>query len=55
MTSDEHIDLRVAKGESASSILFDRDRVDHLNGLSERPRRLRGSQLLWVDLHRDSR
>ena len=37
-----------------SSILFNRDQVDHLDRLSERPRRLRGSQLLWVDLDRDS-
>jgi Mg2+ and Co2+ transporter CorA len=37
-----------------SSILFNRDRVDQLQDLSERPRRLRGSQLLWVDLDRDS-
>jgi Mg2+ and Co2+ transporter CorA len=37
-----------------SSILFNRDRVDQLQNLSERPRRLGGSQLLWVDLDRDS-
>jgi magnesium transporter len=34
------------------AILFDRDRVAHLDDLSERPRRLRGSKLLWVDLDR---
>jgi Mg2+ and Co2+ transporter CorA len=39
----------------SEAILFDRDAVDHLNGLSERPRRLRGSQLLWVDIHRESK
>ena len=39
----------------SEAILFDRDAVDHLNGLSERPRRLRGSQLLWVDVHRESK
>jgi Mg2+ and Co2+ transporter CorA len=33
-------------------ILFDRDEVEHLNSLAERPRRLRGTQLLWVDLRR---
>jgi Mg2+ and Co2+ transporter CorA len=38
----------------SEAILFDRDEVDHLEDLSERPRRLGGSQLLWVDLHRDS-
>jgi magnesium transporter len=36
------------------AILFDRDAVDHLDDLSERPRRLGRSQLLWFDLHRDS-
>src|SRR6185437_4187576 len=34
-----------------SAILFDRDHVDRLEGLSDRPDRLRGSKLLWVDLH----
>ena len=34
-----------------SAILFDRDQVDHLDDLSDRPGRLRGSKLLWVDLH----
>jgi magnesium transporter len=35
-------------------VLFDRDRVEHLDGLSDRPRRLSGSRLLWVDLDRQS-
>ena len=34
-----------------SAILFDRNQVDHLEDLSERPGRLRGSKLPWVDLH----
>jgi len=34
------------------AVLYDRDQVDHLESIAERPRRLRGSQLLWVDLHR---
>jgi magnesium transporter len=38
----------------SDAILFDRDAVDHLDDLSARPRRLRGRQLLWVDLHRGS-
>jgi len=38
----------------SNSILFNRDQVDELQDLSDRPRRLRGSQLLWVDLDRDS-
>ena len=38
----------------SDAILFDRHEVDHLDRLSERPRRLGGTQLLWVDLHRDS-
>jgi magnesium transporter len=37
---------------TASAILFDRDEVEHLDSLSERPRRLRGSKLLWVDIDR---
>ena len=36
----------------AEAILFDRDEVERLENLSGRPRRLRGSQLLWVDLKR---
>ena len=35
-------------------ILFDRDQVHQLGGLTERPRRLRGSMLLWVDVDRAS-
>jgi Mg2+ and Co2+ transporter CorA len=34
-----------------SAILFDRDEVDRLEELSDRPGRLRGAKLLWVDLH----
>ena len=34
-----------------SAILFDRDKVEHLGDLSDRPGRLSGSKLLWVDLH----
>jgi magnesium transporter len=35
------------------AILFDRDKVEHLDDLSERPR-LRGSRLLWVEVDRRS-
>src|SRR5215207_8769390 len=38
----------------SDAILFDRQEVDHLDGLAERPRHLGKTQLLWVDLHRDS-
>ena len=38
----------------SDAILFDSHEVDHLDGLAERPRRLGRTQLLWVDLHRDS-
>jgi len=38
----------------SDAILFDRDQVEHLEHLSDRPRHLRGTKLLWVDLHRDS-
>jgi magnesium transporter len=34
------------------AILFDRDEADQLDELSQRPRRLDGSKLLWVDLDR---
>ena len=36
------------------AILFDRDQVERLNDIAERPRRLRGGKLLWVDVDRDS-
>ena len=38
----------------SGTILFDRDLVQHLDDISERPRRLRGDKLLWVDVDRDS-
>jgi Mg2+ and Co2+ transporter CorA len=38
----------------SDAILFDRDQVQHHEDLSDRPRQLKGSKLLWVDLHRDS-
>ena len=43
-----------SKQATSDAILFDRDQVEHLSDLSDRPRRLRGSKLLWVDLHRGS-
>jgi magnesium transporter len=36
------------------AILFDRDQVEHLDELAERPRRLGRSKLLWVDIDRAS-
>jgi magnesium transporter len=36
----------------SGAILFDRDQVERLDHLSERPRRLKGSKLLWVDIDR---
>ena len=38
-----------------SAIVFDRDQVDQLEALTDCPRRLRGSQLLWVDVHSGSK
>jgi magnesium transporter len=35
-----------------TAILFDRDEVDHLDELPDRPERLNGSRLLWVDIDR---
>ena len=34
----------------SAAILFDRDQVEHLDGISDRPRRLSGTKLLWVDV-----
>jgi magnesium transporter len=36
----------------STAILFDRDQVEHLGSLSQRPQRLNGSRLLWVDIDR---
>ena len=36
----------------AGAVLYERDSVSRLERVSERPRRLRGSQLLWVDVRR---
>jgi magnesium transporter len=35
---------------TSNPILFDRDRVEHLDRLADRPRRLGASRLLWVDV-----
>ena len=39
----------------SEAILFDRDAVQRLESLDERPRRLGGTKLLWVDLDESSR
>jgi magnesium transporter len=38
----------------SETILFDRDQVERLDDIDDRPRRLRGGKLLWVDLERDA-
>jgi magnesium transporter len=38
----------------SSVILFDGDKVEQLGSLAERPGRLKGSMLLWVDVDRES-
>jgi magnesium transporter len=38
----------------SEAILFDRDRVHHLDDLADRPKRLSGAKLLWVDVDRKS-
>ena len=38
----------------SEAILFDRDQVEHLDDLGDRPKRLRGGKLLWVDVDRKS-
>ena len=40
--------------EMRRAILFDREKVQHLDRLEDRPRRLGRSQLLWVDVERPS-
>ena len=42
----------MAKQNVSTAILFDRDEVEHLGSLSQRPKRLNGSRLLWVDIDR---
>jgi len=39
----------------SDAILFDRDKVHRLDDIADRPRRLRGSTLLWVDVDRESK
>ena len=46
---------RKGGGVISEAILFDRDQVDHLETLAERPGRLSGSKLLWVDLRLERR
>jgi magnesium transporter len=38
----------------SEAILFERDQVRHLDDIADRPRRLSGSKLLWVDVDRES-
>ncbi len=38
----------------SEAILFDRDQVERLNDIAERPKRLGRSELLWVDVDRGS-
>ena len=38
----------------SEAILFDRDKVQRLADIGDRPRRLSGSKLLWVDVDRES-
>jgi magnesium transporter len=54
MARDERADSPLSAVVMSDAILFDSHEVDHLEGLCERPRRLSGDQLLWVDFHRDS-
>ena len=39
----------------SDAILFDRDKVERLDDIADRPRRLRGATLLWVDVDRESK
>ena len=42
----------MAEQDISTAILFDRDEVAQLGTLSQRPKRLNGSRLLWVDIDR---
>jgi magnesium transporter len=42
----------MSEKQAGGAILFDRDEVEHLRSLSERPKRLSASKLLWVDVDR---
>jgi magnesium transporter len=42
----------MADQDISTAILFDRDEVEHLASFSQRPKRLNGSKLLWVDIDR---
>jgi magnesium transporter len=42
------------RDSAVRTILFDRDRVDHLDELPEQPERVKGSKLLWVDIDRQN-
>jgi magnesium transporter len=42
----------MSEKKSSGAILFDRHEVEQLGSLSERPKRLSGSKLLWVDIDR---
>jgi len=39
----------------SDAILFDRDKVRRLDDISDRPRRLRGATLLWVEVDREAK
>ena len=38
----------------SQAILFDRDQVEKLDTLRDRPKRLSGTKLLWVDIDQNS-
>jgi magnesium transporter len=42
----------MSEKQTSAAILFDRHEVEHLDSLSERPKRLSGSKLLWIDIDR---
>jgi Mg2+ and Co2+ transporter CorA len=46
--------LDATEAVMSQTILFDGDHVEQLAEVTERPRRLKGSELLWVDVDRGS-
>lgn len=53
VTTDKGVSLRAQQQEKhVEAILFDRAQVERLDDLPDRPERLKGSKLLWVDIDR---
>lgn len=54
VTTDRGTSTRVQQEKHVDAILFDRAQVERLEDLPDRPDRLGGSKLLWVDIDRSN-